>query len=1384
MGIVVSRSSILANARHALVNLEKTGDSGFEGFIQRLLSAHLGVSLRLSSSGEQDGRDMSAGTVAAEAKRYGQKKLNLRELAGEAVLAKAASHELEFWILATTDTLAQQKVARLEKVAAQAKLEIGIVDWAPADCPRLLALVHQHESVALHWFEENAPAAWKDISVALAEVRSQAKTLERVGREIQDLGRGLALTDALRRTLVHAVNSALSDESGDSSKALFGQRIDFYAPSAGAISRPELNTRLDRSLANAEDNGNHVLAIVGPEGVGKTWAIVRYVVERWPDRPMLFISSNMFQLAATGDWGHTKLLVESVLRSIALVKDCDPRLRDERYVAKLLTALRQARSDKFSPIVILDGFNERDGAHWGSAISGLRNLLSLSSDPPILVTTRASPWPQLARILQKQAVGYSDFDVFGFSETEFKAACTRQGVDASAFDAETAKDLRNPRLFRIAAGLLNALAGAPVTRERIFWEYWRHRQEEDAGKQIETDEFASLLKAHVRDAWSNLRLLKGERTLYIDVKASQEAARFAGVEHAVHDLQDVLSSDFFSPGDRDDSREWRIASNRLNYVLGLSLQRRLVEVTDRAMSLEDNRQAVEIQLGEDIDPMADTDSAGVIVATALLASCLQSNRNPSVSVACLVYLLHLRNARNHDVAPTVRGMVYVAACADPAIFVEAVEEMEDRDPWLVEALRTAHGAGTDQACIVDAVRSWLGDESPNELVTTAIHILAGHNLAPFGKLLRERQDPDGYADLSFWLMFLDEASRSPVSPLDIDGDAEFLDNSEELDNEHDDPLSIETLLKQDLDREIASSGDGGLHREDDIDEAGDYPWTDAEERGHVPAMPPSLGEDWLGLDEHLPRLLERRWNPQVQEVHLFHVELLENRLVALPLEKRVGFLRTVFLRSPPPSSPTNYELRYGFALPESAIDELLANTLGDEKQLGNTLGWLNYFGLSKFDLSEQTARALVAVLVDNDRVPELRADVAQFLGRSKSFAVAQWLEQSGWLPELETNTVVSMHAATALLPFCSVEGGYHRLRDRIVATILCDAIDTVPSNDLPAVLHDFDTHVGQCRDDIPQNWYPTGRTASGNYLDPKGSDRRLALATLEMSITAAHRIARADPALAIKWFSDLMDVRTAFWGDESLIEFLSGLIVGIGVCDIAAAATGLDRLIAHLADVNADADDAVLLPERLVEAAFMLPCDAALAGVMTNMVLLANDDATLCLIARSAKGAWRDWLEKLCENERSSERPARVARARTLQAMARLKSASLPEEFGFARIERFATAIEDERRIAEASIKAWVSAVPNERKELEETFFDAASGQLLDLPDLGAVGEIGQLFAARIELHERNQIESRTGQLFGMNGAPTRFVAANSSYRVFPVRSNRKRRFAESAEVE
>jgi hypothetical protein len=174
--------------------------------------------------------------------------------------------------------------------------------------------------------------------------------------------------------------------------------------------------------------------------------LVRYVVEHWPDRPLLFIPSSQFQAASTGDWGPHKFLVEAVSRALTIVEDCDPRLRDAAFVGRFLTALQRTNSKPFDAVLVLDGFNERQGGHWSSTIEGLLELLPVKGDPAVVVTTRASPWPQLAKVLRRKDLRHAEVEVNAFSETEFKAACALQGVDASAFDPETAKDLRNPRI--------------------------------------------------------------------------------------------------------------------------------------------------------------------------------------------------------------------------------------------------------------------------------------------------------------------------------------------------------------------------------------------------------------------------------------------------------------------------------------------------------------------------------------------------------------------------------------------------------------------------------------------------------------------------------------------------------------------------------------------------------------------------------------------------------------------------------------------------------------------------------------------------------------------------------------------------------------------------
>lgn len=697
-------------AREALTRLAETRDSGFEGLLCEVLSAHLGASLRLCSSGRQYGRDMGNGEIAAEAKRYGDTRLGVRELAGEIAIAKHDTPSLALWVLGTTQSLAEQDFKPLDGVAEKSGVDLAVFDWSPASCPRLLTLIALQQTVAQIWFARHAPDAWTAVAEGIAMTRARGGIFRRTAEELELVASGLGLAERLRATLVRAVSTAVADPTGRLSRELFGQRIDLGSPEACTIERTGIDRDLDRAYERVGELGNSSIAIIGPEGVGKTWAVVAHALRRWPGRPLLFLSSLLIEEAERGDWGHQRLVSECVRRTVSVLDDSDPRFREEKFVDRLLSAIRSAHAGVFDPIIVLDGFNERQGGHWVSMVSSLPLQFGARAKAPIVVTTRPMPWAKLARDLHRMNVKVEQVEVGAFSEPEFEAACVARDIDAGAFDPVTAKDLRNPRLFRIAAGLLPQLAGAPVTRERVFLEYWRHRQEEATADGLEPEQFDDLLREHVSGAWGNLKLLKGERTLYFDARATQEAARFIGVEAAIRDVRDAVTSGFFVPAARSDRDESRFAADRLNYVLGLSLQRRLLEVTDEAVDDAENRARVGDRLGEDLEPMFDTDAAGVILATALLATCLQRIRNPAVSVGCLVHLLGQRNARGDEVAPTVRGMVGVAACADPLTFIAVVEELDDRDPWLVEALRIALAASDDRQVVAEALHRWLADD--------------------------------------------------------------------------------------------------------------------------------------------------------------------------------------------------------------------------------------------------------------------------------------------------------------------------------------------------------------------------------------------------------------------------------------------------------------------------------------------------------------------------------------------------------------------------------------------------------------------------------------------------------------------------------------------------
>lgn len=1377
MDMRIQRSAV-ADARRALTEIKATTETGVEGLVAELLSAEFGISLRICSSGRQFGKDLGSGHIAAEVKRYDSAKLRVRELVGEIGIAKRRSPELLLWILVTTQRLSPDDLEELEAAASAARIELAVIDWSPARCPRSLVLMARHLTTAKSWFEENQPGIWGRISPAIGDVMSRGEEFSRVTSEIAALAAGLTLFGKFGRTLIESVRLALSDDTARKSIVAFDQRIDLAVSSSGAIERPELYAKLDKALASAREDGARTVVVVGAEGVGKTWAVVDYATRFWPDRPLLFLSSLLLEEGERSNWSNERTLREAAVRTISILDQYDDRFRSGELLDRLLENARRADLSPWSPVIIFDGFNERRGSKWSRLISALPELLGEHRSFDVFVTCRPMSWERLSRSFMDRGVRFTEFTVGGFSETEFAAACAKRNIGADAFDPHTAKDLRNPRLFRIAGDLLHELAGAPVTRERVFMEYWRHRQIEGTGRHLEPRDFTEFLSEQAREVWKNIELLQGRRTQYFDVETSQSMARFSGVESALRDIQDVVSTNFFRSGNRDDSREMRFAPDRRNYILGLSFQREVTRATDGALNVEDNRAAAMEELERRIGPISETDAAGVITATALLASCLQKTRNEAVSLSLLRYLLRHRNARNYEVAPTVRGMILVAACAYPAVFIAAADELDERDPWLVEALRTALSVSVERDVVSSAVQRWLSKES--EAAESALHILAGHELTPYKKKLYARLDPDGECGLVFWLMFLDRASRTPILIEDLY--EQTVDDIEEsdatLEDEGEGYLDeIERMICADIAR-VTDTGIGedaqAHHRADGLW----ADWSDDYDPGHVPILAPSFGADWHEIDRWLPAVLAKRWDQNRPEMFLFHLQLLENRLAQLSGEARAGLLRAVIIRCPPPPSPSNYQVHHPSVISDNEIDAIVVDARSDDESLLTALRWLNYFSYTAAGLSRATKKTLIDVLVDQNRGGELRSEMALFLRSGGDESVAQLIEKKRIAPDTEPDATMCLHCAIVLAPLCRASGGYLEIRERLVPTMLPDVVEQVHCDDLGAVLADFDTHVERCIGEIENAEYPKNRTIAGCEI--MRAERGVPLASLEMTVAASRRIAEADVQKAMNWFSQLMNRRGLFTADHSVMEFLFDLLVGIGERDSGEAADGLQRVIDHLADIASEADDAVLIPDRLVYAAFALPCDHRTQRPVAQMIMAANQDATLSEIAHSARGAWRNWLEKFCTLECASRTPSRVALGRTLQALAGFAVVEASAAYAPTRVEENAREIHQLRLTAETALTDWCSSSLAQRRILETTIFEAAVGQVIDLPDLARLsGDEGRLFLARIEAHRKLQVDGLRNSLYGLSGPPTRIVASNLTSRVVSAIANRPRIYGE-----
>ncbi|MCI4590840.1 hypothetical protein MOK15_12155 [Sphingobium sp. BYY-5] len=450
----------------ALRAIPASGHGSFENLVRDLLSRETGQRFTLAKSGPQGGVDARsaddgfATVLGVETKRYGLKtRLPADETRSKLDDAATTHPDLELWVLCASREIKEPDASDLRAKGLSLGVEVLILDWPDSAelLPAIALLCAQHEDLLAAYVTVTA-----DIGELLRNARAHVTYAEQCA----------ALHAALRfPTLGYAnARAAAADYLREhmASMPAAATRIGRYAnltdPAIIRIDRPELRKAVSTWWDGAMPR--QPLALLGAEGMGKTWAALSW----WLDReragaplPLTLVVPARFIASTSPD-----AVIGAALHQMFGVRD--PAWwarRARRWCAGQQTT---------QLILIIDGLNERfDRTDWAMLAAELR-LAPWAGAVDLVLTDRTDHWRLLGGGFQATGIACSEVPVAGFSDPELDEILGRAGLDKARLDPALIPLMKVPRLCTLALRHWERLAGSgDMTPERLVYEDFRDR---------------------------------------------------------------------------------------------------------------------------------------------------------------------------------------------------------------------------------------------------------------------------------------------------------------------------------------------------------------------------------------------------------------------------------------------------------------------------------------------------------------------------------------------------------------------------------------------------------------------------------------------------------------------------------------------------------------------------------------------------------------------------------------------------------------------------------------------------------------------------------------------------------------------------------------------
>ncbi len=664
--------------------LQKGGDpSKFERLVAALLDRLLGVLITVASKGFQHGGD--AGPAGQQGRRFrleckkysNTTKFNERELRGEIDQALIRDKGLEAWVLVTTRSVPEQIRQSLFQKAEEIGVPIFILDWPDNDkLPQLAALCAYAPDLVKSKFSEEAG----DAAQALKSISENV--IKELKHDLQSWCLGFEMLRGVSHEKLEKIWNSPQEATAE-----FGQNT-----AGGTQVKKIKRTSVHNALTSWwQDSEKEIpVAVVGYEGVGKTWATLHWLIDNKDNQPIILTipSSSM----PDGNVSET-----SVKRFLAERLHEITQVRNSEYWLHRLNLLFKRPTDE-GPVLTLffDGLNQEPSIKWVELLQVLQGE-GLTDQVRVIISTRNHYFEEglseFRRLVsQPKRVDVKPFDTKPGGELD--QMLKFEGLNQIDLHPDVIELASKPRLFKLVIRFLEKLRPREITRDRLLWEYGRDSWGERAGKSFSEKEWRYWLKEIAQ------RYKDGMRTFSLRDLGETVERPDLNSEEILLRLSDIIDGRYAK---QSKSNDFEIDSSIIAHSLGLVLLEQLYQIEKPTF------EALHSELTKWLDPISGFDEQAEILRAAVSILVEQNLIEKSLVSGVLVTAW----LQTQNIPEGHRKELMGLAPRLPEALLDAVENSNSRvyssaRNWAVRALRTIPRTNTDIfSLIVKRTYRWL-----------------------------------------------------------------------------------------------------------------------------------------------------------------------------------------------------------------------------------------------------------------------------------------------------------------------------------------------------------------------------------------------------------------------------------------------------------------------------------------------------------------------------------------------------------------------------------------------------------------------------------------------------------------------------------------------------